>query len=258
LVYNHHAKSQNRQIADLEAKEELMRRLLLPFVVLLFAASQSRADLIVDGGFENFTTSGFPYDGMFGGGITTFFGPPDTTQNAELNGWTIIGNSGGYPNNVDLVPNTYWPSFAGHYSLDMSGLIGSAGVIQQSFATTPGATYDLSFEYANNPGVGRGVYGATGNVSVTGLATLLIQDLSHNTSTFANMDYQLFSADFVADSATTTLQFTEYTNSGYGVVLDAVDVAPIPEPSSASLLVLSLLGVSLVCVTGRLSETKRK
>jgi hypothetical protein len=127
----------------------------------------------------------------------------------------------------------------------MSGLIGAAGVIQQSFATTPGVTYDLSFEYANNPD-GRG---AMANVLVTGLTTLLNQNISHDTSTYANMDYRLFWADFVADSATTTLQFRGFTNSGYGVVLDAVDVT-VPEPSSALLLVVSLLGISVVCRTG--------
>ena len=46
------------------------------------------------------------------------------------------------------------------------------------------------------------------------------------------MDYRLFSAGFVADSAITTLRFTEYTNPDYGIVLDAVQV--LPEPSSAS------------------------
>ena len=44
-----------------------MKRFLLPFALLLLVASHSRADLIVNGGVESFTTSGFPNDGSFGG-----------------------------------------------------------------------------------------------------------------------------------------------------------------------------------------------
>jgi hypothetical protein len=38
------------------------------------------------------------------------------------------------------------------------------------------------------------------------------------------MDYTLFSADFTADADSATLQFSALTNSGYGIVLDAVSV----------------------------------
>ena len=118
-------------------------------------------------------------DVNFGTFLRLFSPPPNT----DIIGRTISGSSGGKPNNVDLVE-------------------GSSGVIFQSFATTPGNVYDLSFEYGNNPnGAGGSI-----NVLVTGIGTLLSQNVSHNSPTVANMDYKLFSQTFIANSAITTLQ----------------------------------------------------
>jgi hypothetical protein len=142
-----------------------------------------------------------------------------------------------------------YPAFDGAtFSLDMEGDLGASGVINQSFATTPGITYNLSFAYANNPD--NPGTGATMNALVTGAGILMNQNVSHNGSTFANMNYLLFSQDFVANSALTTLQFSALTNTGFGIALDAVDVesvsSAVPEPDSAALLatgLLCLLGV---------------
>jgi len=216
-----------------------MKACLLSAALLLLAASQGRANLIVNGSFENFTTSGAPNDTSFGNFIR-FFGPPDTASNTELTGWTITGSSGGNPNNVDLVNSSLYPAFAGNWSLDMEGNVGASGVIQQSFATTPGQLYQLSFAYGNNPSGS----GGTMQVLVTGNGTLLDDSVSHNTSSAANMNYNLFSADFTADSSTTTLQFEATTNSGFGVVLDAVEVDPIPEPASLTAWALAAAGLA--------------
>jgi len=180
-----------------------------------------------------------PYDFNWGRFIT-FFGPPDVAANTEIAGWTIIGNSGANPNNLDLVHFSLYAPFEGSFSIDMEGYEGASAVIEQSFATTAGFTYNLAFAYANNPGAG----GAAANVLVTGLGILLNQDFSHNTSTYANMDYQLFSADFVANSATTTLRFSALTSSGFGIALDAVSVDAVAEPSNGILLCLGLLAVA--------------
>ena len=174
-------------------------------------------------------------------GFVRFFSPP---PNTDITGWTITGSSGGNPNNVDDTSTTLYPAFDGAtYSLDMEGNIGAAGVINQSFATTPGVTYTLSFAYANNPD--NPGTGAMANVLVTGAGTLLSQDVSHNGSTFTDMNYLLFSQDFVANSALTTLQFSALTDTGFGIALDAVDIesasSAVAEPASAALLATGLL-----------------
>ena len=83
------------------------------------------------------------------------------------------------------------------------------------------------------------------NALVTGAGVLLSQNVSHSGSTAANMNYLLFSQDFVANSAFTTLQFSALTNSGFGIALDAVSVETVvpgvPEPASAALLAMGLL-----------------
>jgi hypothetical protein len=203
-----------------------MRTYVLPAALLLLSVHPSLANSIVNRDFENFVVG--PNDVDFGTFLRLFSPPPNT----DITGWTISGSSGGNPNNVDLVHSSLYPAFEGTQSLDMEGDVGSSGVIFQSFATTPGDEYDLSFEYGNNPfGVG-----ATMNVLVMGGGTLLRQNVTHNTSTIENMDYGLFSQTFTANSATTTLQFSALTNSGFGIALDAVSVNIVPEPSTLALL----------------------
>jgi choice-of-anchor C domain-containing protein len=134
----------------------------------------------------------------------------------SLVGWTVVSGS------VDVVPSTgSWPSFEGTQSLDLDGH--SAGTIEQSFATTAGSTYVLSFAYANNPG---GLRSANVSVLGAGALPLLSQDISHSSSTVANMEWTPFVGSFTADSATTTLRFssTDAPSSFGGIALDAVCV----------------------------------
>jgi len=214
-----------------------------------------RADLIVNGNFETFTIAGT--DANFGGFIR-YFSPP---ANTDITAWTVSGAAAdGAPNNVDLVHTFFYPSFTGSIgslSLDIEGAIGASGVIFQSFATTPGDLYHLSFEYANNPEPGPGSSGSM-NVLVTGSGTLLDQNVIHTGSTFSNMRYQLFSQDFTADSATTTLRFEALTKSGFGIALDAVSVNPasttvVPEPA-----LTGLLGAGLVALLFSARYRRRK
>ena len=208
-------------------------------LVISLLGSPSHANLIVNGSFENFIIG--PNDVNFGG-FVRFFSPP---PNTDIAGWTITGSNGGHPNNVDHVNTSHYPAFSGATeSLDMEDDFNARGVISQSFATAPGDTYNLAFAYANNPDNGPGTV-AMMNALVTGAGVLLSQNVSHSGSTAANMNYLLFSQDFVANSAFTTLQFSALTNSGFGIALDAVSVETVvpgvPEPASAALLAMGLL-----------------
>jgi choice-of-anchor C domain-containing protein len=211
-----------------------IRTCLLAGVILLLAVNPSWANLIANGSFESYVVAGTDADF---GTFVRYYSP-----NPDITGWTVTGSIGGYPNNVDLVHSSLYPAFAGTQSLDMEGAVGASGVISQSFATTSGATYNLSFEYANNP------YGSGARMDalVTGTSALLDTHVVHNTSTIPTMDYRLFSQNFIADSATTTLQFSALSNSGYGIALDAVSVNTVPLPAAAWLLLSGLGGLGFV------------
>jgi hypothetical protein len=152
-----------------------------------------------------------------------------------LPGWTVAAGT------VDIDnANTFGSPFvAGGQWLDLNG--NSPGTLTQSFATTQGQTYLLSFEYANNTAVTTG--DATATVSVQGSNTLLTANIEHGSSTTSEMNYQLFQSTFVADSGTATLQFESTFPGTSGIALDAISVTAVPEPSS-----IVLLGIGAVAL----------
>ena len=145
-------------------------------------------------------------------------------------GWTVTQG------NVDLV-RTEWTSFAGSQSVDLVGR--ALGGLQQTFTTTPGSMYRLSFEYANNWFNG----GGTASVELIGQGSIFTDTVSHFNSTNSNMNWVNYGTNFIANSNSTTLRFTALTSSGDGgVVIDNVSVVqPVPEPSSFVLLGIAIL-----------------
>jgi len=215
------------------------------FLAVVAAASPTAraGGLIVDGGFETPNVD-----------HSTTYIPGDTS----LSPWVITSGS------VDIVPQspasgTGWPAFEGTQSLDLNGSVSfpgnGMGVIQQSFATNPGQTYVLFFEYANNPEDGAITPTATVSVLDSNSATLGSWDISHSgssASSLAAMNYTLFANTFTADTASTTLEFASTFPGNYGIALDAVSVSAVPEPPS---LVLggagALVMLGLVWFRGR-------
>ena len=182
--------------------------LLLTIALSCLYTSTTQATILTNGSFET--------DGIL-------------TASTSLTGWSVISG------NIDTRNSLAWAPYDSLYSLDLVGNL--PATIEQTFATNSGATYTLSFAYANNPGI------PTASALVTVLdaanATLLSQSFTHSGSAVATMNYNLFSQNFVADSATTKLRFTNtFSTANGGVVLDAVGV--VPEPGSATLLLGSL------------------
>ena len=178
---------------------------------VLVLPHQAHANQLTNGDFEN------PNLGTFGFQF-------DTTV---IPGWTVI-------NTVDLTTTgCCFPAFSGHQAVDLVGTL-STGGLTQSFATTPGQTYDLTFAYSHNytasffPG-GPFITSASASVSVV---DSLNNSLLSNTVTHTNAnplpDYTLFSQTFVADTALTTLTINNLTGGfNGGIYLDDVSVDPL-------------------------------
>lgn len=186
--------------------------------LVLFSPGSAEAGFIINGGFEAPLASS----------------PFQTLTGTELTGWTVTSGS------IDLI-NGYWPAFEGRQSIDLAGSTKNGGALEQTFATTAGVTYLLTFNYANNVDVSA----ATARVDVIGSSSLFTQNLSHSGSsstTLSNMNYTAFSATFTANSSLTTLQFTStgpdpVVNRDNGIVLDNVNVVQVvPTPPTVVLL----------------------
>ena len=139
------------------------------------------------------------------------------TQNAgELNidDWTVGGHS------VDWI-ETYWPAQEGLRSIDLSG--SNAGSLSETFETTIGNTYDVSFALSGNPAGPPAV--RLSGVSATGWDDrAYMYDVTVNANDLTDMKWSTQTYSFVATSATTTLTFTSTTAGAFGPALDDVVV----------------------------------
>jgi hypothetical protein len=138
--------------------------------------------------------------------------------------WSIINS------NVDLI-NSLWNGGSGTLNsdgYDQSVDIDNNAILSQSFATEPGKTYYLSFQYSHNPNEqGGGNPSSIGYVRVIGDSELVTETLIHDDplTTFEDMRFRLYTINFTADSSLTTLQFQgDLSNEFYGFVVDDVKV----------------------------------
>ena len=133
-----------------------------------------------------------------------------------VTGWVIPSGK-----NVDYL-NTYWTSSDGTHSIDLDGTPG-AGAIAQTFATTAGTQYTVTFDMAGNPNAGPTVkqmqLQAAGQTS-----SVFTFDITGKTPT--NMGWVTKTWCFTASSSSTTLEFDSLdgSSSNYGPALDNVRV----------------------------------
>jgi hypothetical protein len=168
-------------------------------------------------------------------------------------GWT-------FSHNVDL----YGPGHAPQSGSQFLDLVGGGPVsanfsIQQTFATTPGQSYQLSFFYGNNERLSAALATFTASI-LGGSGTIWTHNFSHTGDTYYAHDWTAFSTIFVADSSTTTLQFwipshfpTNYDPSYTvgGTTLDNVSViGVVPEPGGIAAALMTL-GFCLIPIVAR-------
>lgn len=167
-----------------------------------------------------------------------------TTGSTAIPGWLVLGNS------IDYISS--WQASDGTRSLDLSGQ--GPGRIQQTFDTITGATYQVLFDLAGNPGDSPST--KLLRVAASGGSA---QDYSFNTTgkTVTAMGWQTTAYSFTATSPSTTLLFTSLTNSPYGPALDNVRVSTdgvtsVPTPA----LLPGLIGMGVAAWRRRRAEAQ--
>ena len=115
-----------------------------------------------------------------------------------------------------------WIAHHGEQSVDLVGL-GGMGEVEQIVQTEPGASYQLSFHYANNPRP----LPASAAVRVSENGGGLIKELvvTHSGSELSNMKWPRATVEFVASSSSTRISFTALSEYGDGgICIDSVEL----------------------------------
>lgn len=198
-----------------------MRSTKTAVTLLALAASSPllAASLITNGSFEI---------GNTGGSFTT-----ESAGSTDITGWTVASGS------VDYI-NSYWAASDGLRSIDIAG--SSVGALSQSFATTAGQSYVVSFDLSSNPDL-RGPRDLL--VSIDGDGPLVFTHPGATGKDAAGMNWTAQSFSFLAGGPLTTIMFTTNgtAQGAYGPALDNVSILGVPEPAAWALM---LAGFGLV------------
>lgn len=185
-----------------------------------------RAELILNGSFEN-ESGGTPHDWISTGNVQV------TSSQGETDGLNALAFS--------------------------FGNVPSNGAISQTFATTAGASYSLTFDFGKYS-IGQPLEIARLEVDLfsgTGFdgPQILNQIVADGTPSIGDPDstdsssvYSPFQFGFTASGPTSTLRFTDVSDpqsfgGGFDAMLDNVNVSAVPEPSSIALIGLSILAI---------------
>lgn len=166
---------------------------------------------VVNGSFE--PASGVVSWSIVTGGSTAIPGWVATDNGVE---WAL-GTSGGAP-----APD-------GLHIVDLACYVYSAGGIQQTFATTPGTPYTITFMLGTMAGAGR-----DGTCQIVVDADAQSQVFSHTNLT-GIVAYAAKSFTFIADDASATLRFRCLQNANvHFAYLDAVNTEAVVSDTPAS------------------------
>jgi choice-of-anchor C domain-containing protein len=174
---------------------------------------QGPDSLIVNGSFEDAPP------------VRTFFNI--AAGASSLEGWQVTGEG------IDVVSDVYWQASHGVRSVDLDGSARSRtsppyshGGVAQSFNTTSGTRYLVTFDMAGNTAAPPAMKPM--RVSAAGQSMDFAFDVTGKT--FRNMGWLPKSWTFTARGVATTLEFRSLTVSpqtGYGPAIDNVSVTAL-------------------------------
>lgn len=183
---------------------------------LLTAQSAIAANLIANGSFELPAIPGGTYQ--------------NDPNDIIIPSWTAV--------NADIVANNFngttATAFEGVQYLDLVGFSPS-GSIAQTFATVAGQTYTLTFGYSNNA-----FSGPNSRSAEVRIGSNLLDIITHSTATANNLNWSIYTTNFVASDALTKLSFIGSGDSNAGILLDAVSVNAVPEPATWGMMILGI------------------
>ncbi|HVT83213.1 MAG TPA: choice-of-anchor C family protein [Phycisphaerae bacterium] len=208
--------------------------IVLAGLVSIFSPVNLRAEnnLLVNGSFETYTKNPSTWT------IPNSVDWNVPVGNTAITGWTVTRGP------IDYYTQLQWQPQDALRTLDLGGTPGNGGVIQ-SFATTPGQAYQVSFYLSGNPD------GGPSNKTLRVIAGNVTQDYAFDISvmhnTLANMMWQPYSFQFVATNATSSIELynTMPTVTSQGPVIDNVSVVAVPEPGALSIFGLGVGGMIL-------------
>ncbi len=177
------------------------------------------------------------------GSFLTLTAPNST----DIANWTVSAGS------VDYI-GSYWQAADGSRSLDMNGT--GAGTITQTFDTTPGATYTVTFDLSGNPDGGPTM--KVLQVSAGGSPELFYYDTATHGNTKTNMKWEAETYVFTATGPSTTLTFASQIAGAYGPALDNVALAAGPQlscPANSAPKLIETVPVNSNSATGVLSSS---
>ncbi len=200
---------------------------------LVTMAGPASAQVLVNGSFESPVVTG---------SFVTL-----NSGSTAITGWSITNGS------VDVV-GTRWAAEDGAQSIDLNG--SGPGTICQTFTTTAGDPYSVTWFQSRNasPGGLTGGASATETVSVAGVKSASYTSSQPWTST--NPGWAPESLNFNAGGATSTLCFASNTAGPAGVTLDNVVVTPLLPASQVNGRIAAAVG--LVAAAGGMAAYLRR